>query len=127
MTEKLHFLIFDLLDADEQSHTWEAMASVPPGQASTVLQEVCTVAAWASMQTGCPPQPLDEGGEWDMWLQAQIDQAAPFSLDWSPAGSGQPSLHVPDGTDWVTLTLTLVANGAWASRFQQHLDQVSAV
>lgn len=122
----LRYLAFDLLDADETSHTWEAMASVDPSRVTAVLKEADGLVAWARTQFGTEPLALDDGGEWDAWLQVQADRATPCTLSLHNApDSPQPTF--PLGTQWVAVTLTLVATPPLADALQQHLDAISAV
>lgn len=127
MNSSLCFLFFDLLDADEHSHTWEAMASVAPPLVPAVLREAAGLVAWAQAQFGSGPQPLDDGGQWDAWLQYQADQAPPQTLSGHLHTDPDAPLPIPPGTQWVAVTLTLVAAAPLADAVQQHLDAVSAV
>ena len=123
----LRYLVFDLLDADDASHTWEAMASVDPVRLPAVLEEAAGLVAWAQAEFGAEPLALDNGGEWDAWLQVQADQAPPLTLNWPTHRDQTLPLPIPPGTQWVAVTLTLVAAAPLADALQQHLDTVSAV
>lgn len=125
MAKKLHFLIFDLLDADDLSHTWQAMASVPPARVPALMEEVSGVATWLQSRTGGPPLTLDEGGDWDMWLDVQADGQATRQITWSETVHRPDELTFPTHTQWVTVTLTLAVGTAWAEAFQHHLDTLS--
>ncbi|MBY0464265.1 MAG: hypothetical protein K2W33_04920 [Burkholderiales bacterium] len=127
MNSSLCFLVFDLLDADEHTHTWEAMASVAPPLVPAVLREAAGLVAWAQAQFGTGPRALDDGGQWDAWLQYQADQAPPQTLNWPPHMDPNAPLPIPPGTQWVAVTLTLVAAAPLADAVQQHLDAVGAV
>ena len=127
MNSSLCFLVFDLLDADEHSHTWEAMASVAPPLVPAVLREAAGLVAWAQAQFDTDPQPLDDGGQWDAWLQYQADQAPPQTLSLHPHTEPNTPPSIPSGTQWVAVTLTLVVTAPLADAVQQHLDTVSAV
>ncbi len=126
MNSSLQFLMFELLDADEHSHTWEAMASVAPQRVPAVLADVMRVLAWAQGQLGTDPQSLDDGGDWDALLQIQADQHAPHTLAWHPATGCATPPALPPGTQWVAVTLTLVASAALADAVQQQLDAFNA-
>jgi hypothetical protein len=93
MKSSLRYLVFDLLDADDTSHTWEAMASVHPARLPAVLGEAIGLVAWAQAEFGAEPLALDDGGEWDAWLQVQADQAPPLTLNWPT--HGDPTLPSP--------------------------------
>lgn len=124
MAKQLQFLIFDLLDADDLSHTWQAMASTAPVRLPAVMKEVSEVAAWLQSRTGGQPQTLDEGGDWDMWLDVQADGYTPHHLTWTEA-MRPTELAFPTDTQWVTVTLTLAVGTQWAEGFQHHLDTLS--
>ena len=114
----LHYLMFEETASDGHSLTWEAMASVPPVRLPAVLDELAEVMAWASQHLGTPPNPLDDGGEWDALLEVQTDGGPPRSLLWeSTSGHIQPP-PIPNDTQWVTVTVTLVVRAAWAEGFQ---------
>ena len=123
----LRYLVFDLLDADDTSHTWEAMASVDLARVPAVLSEAVGLVAWAQAEFGTEPLAIDEGGEWDAWLQVQADQAPPLTLNWPTHRDQTLPPPIPHGTQWVAVTLTLVAAAPLADALQQHLDTVSAV
>lgn len=125
MDKQLQFLIFDLLDADDLSHTWQAMASTAPARLPAVMKEVSEVAAWLQSRTGGQPQTLDEGGDWDMWLDVQADGYTPRHLAWAEAMHRPTELAFPADTQWVTVTLTLAVGTLWAEGFQHHLDTLS--
>lgn len=124
MQSSLQYLIFDLLDTDETSRTWEAMASVAPERVSEVLAEATDLLVWAGEQFGTDALALDDGGEWDAWVQVQADQAEPRTLDWHKLAK-TPVQTFPPGTRWVTIALTLTASEHLADAMQQHLDTVN--
>ncbi len=123
----LQYLVFDLLDADDTSHTWEAMASVAPARVPAVLAEAAGLVAWAQAEFGTEPLALDDGGEWDAWLQVQADQATPLTLNWPMHRDHTLPQPIPPGTHWVAVTLTLVATAPLTDAVHQHLDAISAV
>jgi len=111
---KLSWLDFESTDNGDDTHTLEAMASAPPDRVQEVLAEVAAVLAWAHRHFPDGPQPLDEGGLWDAWLQWQADDGVPQTLP-LPDGVGTPSAgnatvrHAfPVDARWLTFTLTLV-------------------
>jgi len=65
----LDWLDFDCSEDTDEAVTFDAMASVWPEQLPLVLAEVATVLNWARQHFG-PERPMDEGGEWDVDLQA---------------------------------------------------------
>ena len=127
MNSSLQFLIFELLDADEYSHTWEAMASVAPQRVPDVLTDVTRVLAWAQNQFGSEPQALDEGGDWDALLQIQADQRAPQTLAWHTSTGCATPPPLAAGTQWVAVTLTLVASTSLADGIQHQLTSMGAL
>ena len=113
----LQYLMFEETASDGHSLTWEAMASVPPVRLPAVLDEAALVMAWASRHLGTPPCPLDDGGEWDALLEVQTDGGPLRSLLWEcTSGHIQPP-PIPENTQWVTFTITLVVCSAWADSF----------
>ena len=121
MTEKafkLSFLAFDITDDADGACTLEAMASVRPEQQATVLAEVAQVLAWACKHFPGGPQSLDEGGDWDVLLQAQVDDEPPHNLSFELTGKNTPcrvfSAATPPGCRWLCITLTLGASPAFA-------------
>ncbi len=115
---KLLFLEFENTDNGDGTHTLEAMASVPPVRVDAVLAEVACVLAWAHRQFPGGPRPLDDGGDWDLLLQAQANDAAPVTLRHDTASGrvhGMPPLPATNGAPgWVCVTLTLAATQAFA-------------
>ena len=65
----LDWLDFDCSEDTDEAVTFDAMASVWPEQLPLVLAEVATVLNRARQHFG-PERPMDEGGEWDVDLQA---------------------------------------------------------
>lgn len=115
---QLSWLEFDTTDNGDDTHTLEAMASVPPARVNEVLAEVAAVLAWAHRQFPNGPQPLDEGGDWDLLLQAQVNDEAPVNLRHDAASGrvqGMPPLPPVGGAPtWVCVALTLAATQAVA-------------
>lgn len=65
---QLSYLEFDFSEDEEGHGSFDAMASVAPGQLPALQAEIVAVLAWAHGAFG-PPTPLEEGGEWDHALQ----------------------------------------------------------
>lgn len=108
--------MFDASESDGGGCTLEAMASVPPPRLGEVLSEVQQVLTWLSHPSQGAhhgPQPLDDGGDWDMQLHTQADSALPQNVDWS-ASHGLATVAVPANTRWVAVTLTLAISAALA-------------
>jgi hypothetical protein len=117
----LSLLYFESIDNGDDTHTLEAMASVPPARVSDVLAEVASVLAWAQQHFPNGPQPLDDGGQWDAWLQWQADDGAvqtlplPDPLHTGPVGGAEAPQAFPLDASWLTFTLTLVLPSASVS------------
>jgi hypothetical protein len=124
---QLLWLTFDSTDNGDGTHTLEAMASVPPPRVNDVLAEVAAVLAWAHRHFPEGPRSLDEGGEWDVLLQAQVNDAAPVTLHHDTASGhfqGLPLLPLGgDRPTWVCVTLTLAATHAMAEALSLAVDQ----
>lgn len=116
---KLSFLWFDATDNGDETHTLEAMASVPPAQLHALLGEVGLVLAWAYREFPGGPQPLDEGGEWDLLLHGQVNDDAPIDLRHHPV-TGEVTWMPTQRTDgWVCVTVTLAGTQAFAQAWAQ--------
>lgn len=87
---QLQYLIFDASDDGEGTGSWEAMASVPPDELSTVMAEVRAVEAAAQSDAPGPRGALDDGGAWDLDVQT-----------------------LPDGDERVSVALTLTGPWQW--------------
>jgi hypothetical protein len=116
---KLAFLWFETTDNGDETHTLEAMASVRPAQVDALLGEVSQVLAWAHRQFPGGPQALDEGGDWDLLLQAQVNDSAPVDLPHRPTTGTVLWAPAPDTQGWVCVTLTLAVNRAFAQAWAQ--------
>ncbi len=127
MDLQLSWLEFDTTDNGDDTHTLEAMASVPPARVADVLAEVAAVLAWAHRHFPEGPRSLDDGGDWDMLLQAQVNDAAPVTLHHDAASGhlhGLPTLPLDgDKPTWVCVTLTLAATHAMAEALSLATDQ----
>ena len=106
----LDWLDFDCSEDTDEAVTFDAMASVWPEQLPLALAEVAMVLRWARQHFG-PERPMDEGGEWDVDLQAwceslPVDLQAPGLLT-SGEASGQERVRR-------TITLSLSGGAAFA-------------
>ena len=100
MTE-LNYLVFDRSEDEDGNANWDAMASVSASRVPELVAEVQAVLAWAEARFKCAP--LDEGGDWDLDLQAQDDEGQQLPLRWdasarqlqlSAAGAGRSTLNL---------------------------------
>ena len=124
---QLSWLDFETTDNGDETHTLEAMASVPPARVQEVLTEVAAVLAWAHRHFPGGPQPLDDGGEWDVLLQAQVNDGGPVTLHHDLASGrvhGMPPLPLTESApSWVCITLTLAATHAVAQALLQETQK----
>lgn len=109
----LNFLLFDRSEDEAGNTNWDAMASVAAPHVPALAAEVQAVLAWADARFTCAP--LDEGGDWDLDLQAQTDDGTPLSLHWS-AGVRQLHLMAAE-TGRTTLTLSISGTPQFAQAF----------
>ena len=98
---ELSYLVFDRSEDEDGNANWDAMASVTASRVPDLVAEVQAVLTWADAHFKCAP--LDEGGDWDLDLQAQDDAGQLLPLQWdaaarqlqlSAAGAGRSTLSV---------------------------------
>lgn len=112
----LRYLLFDPTE-DEHGHVnWDAMASVTAARVPALQAEVEQVLRWACTAFAGRYGPLDEGGDWDVDLQAQDDDGQPLPLTWQP-DTGEVHLTAADHGR-TTLTLSLSGNAQFAQAFE---------
>lgn len=112
----LHYLDFDTCDGADGVTTWDAMACVRAEHVTQWLAEVQALLRWAHSQFG-PALPLDEGGTWDVDLQAQDDAGQPVAIQ-GDAHNG--TLTVDAASDGrTTLVLTLTGSEAFAQALRE--------
>lgn len=119
----LDWLDFDCSEDTDEAVTFDAMASVWPEQQLLVLAEVGAVLNWARQHFG-PERPMDEGGEWDVDLQAWCET--------QPARSLAVDLHAPgllasgdasaDELVRRTITLSLSGSASFAAALRQQFN-----
>jgi hypothetical protein len=114
----LAWLEFDYSEDAEGHGTFDAMASATDAQQPALQAEILRVLGWAHASFG-PPQPVDEGGEWDLELQGSREVATPLHVRWSP-GASRLELQPGDaGLPRVTLSLTLTGTPSFCAAFRQ--------
>jgi hypothetical protein len=118
---KLQFLEFESIGDDELHPTWEAMASVRPEHRASLEAELTALLSALSRWLGEPPRPLDDGGRWDLWLQAQWDGQTPVTLEPTPGGTGWAVWNTSPSGNWLTLTVTLAADASVTAELDRHL------
>ena len=97
----LQYLDFDYSEDDHGHGSFEAMASVPASRVAALHAEIAQVLDWAHATFAGQRAPLEEGGEWDYLLDAQLEWTAPASLTYdevtrrfsSHAGSAAEPRH----------------------------------
>lgn len=119
----LDWLDFDCSEDADEVVTFDALASVWPEQQHLVLLEVAAVLAWARQHFG-PERPMDEGGEWDVDLQAWSETQPPRSL--------AVDLHAPcllasgdvstDEQVRRTFSLSVSGHASFAEALRQHFN-----
>jgi hypothetical protein len=113
----LRFLDFERSDDGEGHLTLDAMASVRADQRPALLAEVEQVLAWARAEFPDGPVPLDEGGSWDVDLQASTERSTRERLRHDPV-TGHLRAE-PAGGEVVrhSVTLSIAATEAFGDAF----------
>lgn len=112
----LDYLLFTQIEDEQSNVNWDAMASVTAARVPALLAEVEQVLRWACTGFCGRYGPLDEGGDWDVDLQAQDDDGQPLPLTWWP-DTGEVRLTAAD-QGRTTLTLSLSGNAQFAQAFE---------
>jgi hypothetical protein len=94
----LQFLDFEFSEDPEGCGSFDAMVSVRQEQLAAARAEIAEVMDWAETAFAGQRAPLDEGGEWDVDLQARADEAVP---------------------PWHVLTLSISGSAAFCAAFRQ--------
>lgn len=115
--DALAWLDFDYSEQEDGHGSFDAMASALPGQLPQLQAELLRVLEWAHRSFG-PPQPLDEGGEWDLELQGVREAATPLEMRWQPGGALELRAGAP-GVPRTTLSVTLSGTPAFCAAFRQ--------
>jgi len=101
-TPALQFLSFEASDDTDGRFTFDALASVRPGQRAALESEAAAIQAWVRSLGLSGPGPIDEGHDWDE------------DLLWQVEGQGDAA--------WHTLSLTYTGTAALADALHQLLD-----
>ena len=116
----LNYLIFDPTE-DEHGHVnWDAMASVTAPRVPALQAEVEQVLRWACTGFAGRYGPLDEGGDWDVDLQAQDDDGQPLSARFDRA-AGRLELQA-SATGRTTVSLCLSGSMQFGDALRQAFD-----
>ncbi len=115
----LQYLDFEYSDDTEGVGTWDAMASVSPNQVTAVQSEVAQVLGWAFHAFPEGRGALDEGGEWDYDLQAQVETVAPEAWQFDPSLGLVLTTRLPAGEPRHAVTLSLSGSEAFCQAFRE--------
>lgn len=102
----LRFLEFDYSETPDGAGTFDALASVGENHWQAVQHEAAAVLAWAHAAWG-PPQPLDEGGVWDVQVNAAQECLTPLQVDYCAAEEALTLVPADGAPPRYTLALTL--------------------
>jgi hypothetical protein len=115
---ELRYLDFDFSDEDSGRGSFDAMATVVPGQMPALLAEISAVLRWARRAFG-PAGALQYDGEWGYDLAGVVEPDAPLELAYDE-GTGEVSLTpAATGQALTTLTLTLSGSSAFCEAFRE--------
>lgn len=115
----LRYLHFDTSEGDDDSASFDAMASVPAAALPALLAELAQVLGWASRQFPSARGPLDEGFAWDYDLQATQETSRQERLQYdAPSGTLQ-RCPAPGTAESVrhTVSLTICGTAAFTEAF----------
>lgn len=111
----LAFLDFDYSEDAEGHGSFDAMAAAAPAQLAALQAEVLGVLGWARRTFG-EPQPLDEGGAWDVELQGVREVATTLEVRWA---ADELELRAgPTGAPRTTLSITLSGTTDFCAAFR---------
>lgn len=111
-------LHFDASEADDGTVAFDAMASVAAAHWPALRAELAQVLAWCQRQFPGGRGPLDEGGTWDVDLQAHEERSRALPLDWDEAtGRIAPAPATGAETLRYTVSLAIVGNPAFSEAF----------
>ena len=97
----LRWLDFDYSEGNDDTGTFDALASVLMPEAAQVEAEIGQVLAWAEATFACRRGPPHEGGEWDADFQV-VHEA-------------------DDGTARVVFALAISGSSAFCEAFRAHV------
>lgn len=115
----LAFLDFDASEGGDGSGTFDAMATVAAAHWPALQAELAQVLAWCQRQFPGGRGPLDEGGTWDLDLQAREERSRALPLDWDGAGGRlAPAPATGPETLRYTVSLSIVGTPAFSEAFR---------
>ena len=112
----LDYLDFDCSEDEQGVVTWDAMASVRPDRVPALLAELAALLQWANRRFTGRCGPLEEGGDWDVDLQAQDDAGDPLAVHWDAASGSVTLVAASQGRSTVSLSLSGTPQFALAMR-----------
>ncbi len=119
---QLQYLNFDYSEDTEGTATFEAMASVWPGQVAAMHAEIVAVLDWAHQAfAGLRGAPAD-GGQWDYDLHGVCEFTAPQQLRYDAITRHLSAQLEPPGPPRHTVTLLLSASARFAASFSQAFE-----
>ncbi|MBC7701987.1 hypothetical protein [Aquabacterium sp.] len=118
----LNYLDFDHSEDTQGIGTFEAMASVGPGQVPAVHAEIVQVLAWAFEHFPDSHGPLSEGFEWDHDLQGQQEHSASESIVFDERSGLLVVMPDPPGIPRHTITLSISGLPDFCLAFRQRFE-----
>lgn len=115
----LRYLTFDYSEDDHGHGTFDAMASVTPHQAAVVQAEMAAVLTWAACDFAGVRAPLDDGGDWDVEVQAVQEVATPLALDYDVTSCRWHTQPGTPGVPRLTYTLTITGTAAFCDALRE--------
>ena len=119
----LHYLTFDYSEDEDGNASWDALACVPTQRWPALIAEVEQLLRWCQRQG--EPAPLEDGGLWDVELQAHSEgpSNAPIALHWQDGqlhGARPLPQALQHSSQPITLALTLSASASFSDALQAH-------
>ncbi|HET8695632.1 MAG: hypothetical protein KGI91_13965 [Burkholderiales bacterium] len=115
----LQYLDFEYSEDTEGVGTWDAMASVAPHQVVAVQAEVAQVLGWAYHAFPDGRDALENGGEWDYDLQAQIELSTPEVWQFDPGMGLILTSRQPAGEPRHTVSLSLTGTESFCQALRE--------
>lgn len=115
----LDWLDFDFSEDEDGNGSFDAMAAATPAQWAALEAEVLRVLDWAEDTFPDARAPLDEGGTWDVELQAVEEVATPLQVDADLAAGRLRLARGTAGAPRITLSLTLSGNPAFCAALRE--------
>ena len=114
---QLNYLDFDYSEDEEGTGSWDALASVSSDRLPALIEEVQQLLRWAQRAFAGQRGPLEDGGDWDLELQAQTDDGQLLSLHYNEE-TGCLQIFAQPGQR-TALSLTLSASAAFSQALRE--------